>query len=95
MAHASAYATEIHIVLHALHFQILKLKSWRRYRRTIRAIRIHFTGFRLWHNISAPLLVPHLLRVVTGEASRRFRATRAESTLDPPVIKVRRGRHYP
>ena len=41
---------------------------------TIRAIRIHFTGFRLWYNISAPLPVPHLLRVVAGEALRRFRA---------------------
>jgi hypothetical protein len=44
--------------------------------RAIRAIRIHFTGFRLWYNISAPLPVPHLLRVVAGEASRRFRAAR-------------------
>ena len=42
--------------------------------RAIRAIRIHFTGFRLWYNISAPLPVPHLLRVVAGEALRRFRA---------------------
>jgi hypothetical protein len=42
--------------------------------RAIRAIRIPFTGFRLWYNISAPLSVPHLLRVVAGEALRRFRA---------------------
>ena len=44
--------------------------------RAIRAIRIHFTGFRLGYNISAPLPVRHLLRVVAGEASRRFRAAR-------------------
>ena len=49
-------------------------RSFVRAIRAIRAIRIHFTGFRLWHNISAPLPVPHLLRVVAGEALRRFRA---------------------
>ena len=43
---------------------------------TIHAIGIYFTGFRLWYIISTPFQSPHLLRVVAGEASRRFRAAR-------------------
>ena len=49
--------------------------------RTTHAIRIHVTGFRFCYNISAPLSVHHLLRVLAGEALRRFRAAQGHPEL--------------